>query len=220
MKVAYATRVCFTFLIILASGCASIPPEAPELSIELGNRISAIEDSNITLLHRFFDQKRKDVDQFIEKEWVPTFADTFFSNPKISNAWETIVKEDDKNQRLMFIVKTGPKLQEMINIKRLELIQPLDDLERRIENNIRTEYSQVRAMNNTITSFLLSTSKVAENRNRYLEMAGVNDERIGNLIDKTEDAVSDLLKGAKNAQEKIVLSEEYLNKIRDIRDSI
>lgn len=220
MKVAYATRVCFTLLIILASGCASIPPEAPELSIELGNRISAIEDSNITLLHRFFDQKRKDVDQFIEKEWVPTFADTFFSNPKISNAWETIVKEDDKNQRLMFIVKTGPKLQEMINIKRLELIQPLDDLERRIENNIRTEYSQVRAMNNTITSFLLSTSKVAENRNRYLEMAGVNDERIGNLIDKTEDAVSDLLKGAKNAQEKIVLSEEYLNKIRDIRDSI
>lgn len=220
MKVAYATRVCFTLLIILASGCASIPPEAPELSIELGNRISAIEDSNITLLHRFFDQKRKDVDQFIEKEWVPTFADTFFSNPKISNAWETIVKEDDKNQRLMFIVKIGPKLQEMINIKRLELIQPLDDLERRIENNIRTEYSQVRAMNNTITSFLLSTSKVAENRNRYLEMAGVNDERIGNLIDRTEDAVSDLLKGAKNAQEKIVLSEEYLNKIRDIRDSI
>lgn len=40
------------------AGCAAIPPEAPELSAELGQRISAIESSNITLLQRFFDQKR------------------------------------------------------------------------------------------------------------------------------------------------------------------
>jgi len=220
MKILYARRVCFTLFILLVSGCASIPPEAPELSAELGNRISAIEDSNITLLQRFFDQKRKDVDRFIENEWVPTFANTFFSKPQISKAWETIVEEDDKNQRLMFIVKTGPKLQEMINQKRLELIQPLDNLERRIEKNIREEYSQVRAMNNSITSFLLSASKVAENRNRYLEMAGVTDEKVGNLVDKTDDAVSDLLKGAKDAQGKIDSAEKYLKKLRNIRDSI
>lgn len=220
MKLLYAKRVCFTLFILLVSGCASIPPEAPELSVELGNRMSAIEDSNITLLHRFFDQKRKDVDRFIENEWVPTFATRFFSKPQISKAWKTIVKEDDKNQRLMFIVKTGTKLQEMINKKRLELIQPLDDLERRIEKNIREEYSQARAMNNSITSFLLSASKVAENRNRYLEMAGVTDEKVGNLIDKTDDAVSDLLKGAKDAQGKVDSAEKYLSKLRDIRNSI
>jgi hypothetical protein len=220
MKILYVRRACFTLLILLVSGCVSIPSEAPELSAELGNRISAIEDSNITLLHRFFDQKRKDVDRFIENEWVPTFANTFFSKPKISEAWETIVKEDDKNQRLMFIVKTGPKLQEMINKKRLELIQPLDDLERRIEKNIREEYSQARAINNSITSFLLSASKVAENRNRYLEMAEVTDDKVGNIIDKTDDAVSDLLKGAKDAQGKIDSAEKYLKKLRNIRDSI
>ena len=46
-----------TFIIILSlSACVSIPSEAPELSVELGKRISAIEDSNITLLNRFFDQ--------------------------------------------------------------------------------------------------------------------------------------------------------------------
>jgi len=200
--------------------CASIPPEAPELSAELGNRISAIEDANITLLHRFFDQKRSEVDKFIAEEWVPTFAQEFFSNPEMVKAWNTIVKEDDKNQRLMFIVKTGPKLQETINKKRLELIQPLDDLSHRIEKSIRDEYRQARAMNNSITSFLLSASKVSENRNRYLEMAGVTDEKVGKLIDQTEDAVSDLLKGAKDAQGKIDKTKEYLDKIRSIRDSI
>ena len=108
----------------------------------------------------------------------------------------------------------------MINQKRLELIQPLDDLERRIEKEIRAEYSQARALNNSITSFLLSASEVAENRNRYLEMAGVTDDKVGNLIDKTDDAVSDLLKGAKDAQGKIDSAVKYLKELRHIRDSI
>ncbi len=201
-------------------GCASIPSEAPELSVELGKRISAIEDSNITLLNRFFDQKRQEVDKFIEDEWVPIFAEEFFSNDKISKAWNTIVREDDKKQRLTFLVKTGPKLQKKINEKRLELIQPLDTLERRIEKNIRDNFSQARSMNNSITSFLLSAAKVAENRNRYLEMAGVTDKKIGQLIDETDDAVFDLLGKAKDAKNKNDRTDEFLKKVRSIRDSI
>lgn len=201
-------------------GCASIPPEAPELSVELGKRISAIEDSNITLLNRFFDQKRREVDRFIEDEWVPTFAEEFFSNDAISKAWNTIVREDDKKQRLTFLVKTGPKLQQKINEKRLELIQPLDALERRIEKNIRDDFSQARAMNNSITSFLLSAAEVAENRNRYLEMAGVTDEKIGKLIDETDNAVSDLLGKTKDGKDKIDRTDEFLKKVKSIRDSI
>lgn len=207
-------------VLIAMTGCASIPPEAPELSAELGNRISAIEDGNISLLHRFFDQKRREVDKFIETEWVPAFAEEFFSNPKMADNWNTIVRENDKEQRLLFIVKTGPKLQKMINKKRLELIQPLDDLERRVEKNIRDEYSQARAMNNSITSFLLSASKVAENRNRYLEMAGVTDAAIGKIIDGTDDAVSDLLEKARGAGTKIDRAKKYLETIRSIRDSL
>ncbi len=201
-------------------GCATIPKEAPQLSAELGNRISAIEVSNITLLHRFFDQKRKEVDKFIETEWVPIFANEFFSNPTISAAWNTIVEEKDKSQRLQFIVRIGPKLQERINQKRLELIQPLDDLERRIEMKIRDEFAQALAINNSITSFLLSASKVAENRSRYLEKIGITEENIGEIVNKTDEAVSDLLKGSKEVQGKISAAEDFVNKLRAIRDSI
>lgn len=210
----------FTLLFLLLSGCASIPPEAPELSTELGNRISAIEDANLILLHRFFDQKRNEVDRFIAEEWVPVFANEFFSTPNIANAWNVIVQENDKEQRLRFIIKTGPKLQAMINKKRLELIKPLDELERKIEGAIRDEYSQAIAINNSITSFLLSASKVAENRNRYLEIAGMTDKKFGALIEKTDSAVSDLLLGAEDIEEKMGSAEKYLEKLREIHDSI
>jgi hypothetical protein len=143
-------------IVLSLVGCASIPPEAPELSVQLGQRISAIEDANITLLHRYFDEKRKDVDRFIEDEWVPVFADEFFSNTKISNVWDTIVRENNKKDRLLFLIKTGPKLQARINRKRVELVAPLDGLERRIEQKLRDEYAQARAINNSLTSFRIA----------------------------------------------------------------
>ena len=134
--------------ILLISGCATIPSEAPQLSGELGKRISAIERSNITLLHKFFDLKRNEVDKFIEKEWTPIFAKNFFSEPKIQKMWETIVTENNPADRLKFLIITGPKLQKKINRKRLQLIKPLDKLERFIERRIRTEFRQARSINN------------------------------------------------------------------------
>jgi hypothetical protein len=134
--------------------------------------------------------------------------------------WDTIVSNNSKQDRLKFIVSTGPKLQEKINSKRLELIKPLDDLERRIEQKIRGEYTQARAINNTLTSFLLSASKVAENRSRYMEMVGVTDDQIGKAIDKTDNAVSDLLNKTKDAQEKIDAGKKYLEQIRGIMENL
>ena len=213
-------KIAVGVVMVLLVGCATIPPEAPELSTELGNRINAIQDANLTLLHRFFDLKRGDVDRFIQNEWVPAFAEEIFSDPKMKTTWDTIVKENNPADRLKFLVITGPKLQEQINKKRTELISPLDDLERRIEQEIRDEYEQARSINNSITSFLLSASKVAENRNRYLEIAGVTDAKVGQTIDKVNDAVGDLLSSGKEAKDKITKAEEYLTKLREIRESL
>jgi hypothetical protein len=75
-------------------------------------------------------------------------------------------------------------------------------------------------MNSSITSFLLSASEVSENRNRYLETVDVNDESLGKLIDKTDDAVSDLLGQASDVEDKVIRAGEFLGKVREIRDSI
>jgi hypothetical protein len=111
---------------------------------------------------------------------------------------------------------TGPKLQRKVNEKRLELIKPLDDVERRIEQNLRDQYTKAMAINNSITSFLLSASRITETRNRYLQIAGLTDERIGRAIDKVNDAVADLLMPGERASK----TQKYIKKLRIIRDAI
>jgi hypothetical protein len=205
---------------LLMMACVSIPPEAPELSAQLGNRISAIEQSNLTLLHRYFDRKKQDIDDFIQNEWVPEFANQFFVEPAIANVWDQIVASGNKQDRLKFILKTSPKLQQKINQKRVELIQPLEVLEQRIETKLTAEYAQAKAINNSITGFLLSASKVVENRDRYLEMVGVSSDEITQFIDTTDVIVGDLLKTSQNVEGKVAKGEKYLRKINELRDSI
>ena len=212
--------VILSFLLILMfSGCATIPPEAPELSSELGNRISNIKDANLTLLHRFFDLKRNEVDHFVQEEWAPVFAKQVFSDPKMKNAWNTIVKENNPAENMKFLIITGPRLQKTINQKRLELIKPLDDIEKRVEQSIRAQYSEAIAINNSLTSLLLSASKVVENRNRYLQKIGITDNKITEVIDGVNDVVADLLEKGKTVEDKITKTEEYIKKLRELRDS-
>jgi hypothetical protein len=136
------------------------------------------------------------------------------------NAWNTIVSEDDKKQRLQFLMKTGPKLQEAVNQKRIELIQPLEELERHIARNIKAEYEQARGINNSITSFLLSAAQVTENRDRYSDMVGVTDDKLSTLIDKTDSAVSGLLAAGNKADDKANSGKKFVTKIQDIKESI
>jgi hypothetical protein len=192
----------YLLLILLVTSCVSIPREAPELSGELGKRISAIEDSHINLLRLFMDEKRAKVDEFLMKEWVPTFAEELFKEEAVKKAWTAICTSGNEEDRLKFLVMLGPKIQERINRKRTELIQPLDELELTIERKLRDEYTQALAINNSITSFLASASKVAENRDRYLNMLGLHDEKISNALDEADSAVSKLVTDTKNKVEK------------------
>lgn len=206
--------------IVVLSGCVKVPKEAPELSTELGKRIQALEDSNLTLLHRFFDLKRAEVDRFIQEEWVPTFAEEFFRNPEIQQAWNTIVAENNPKERLAFLLHVAPKIQARINMKRTEMIEPLNQIERRIEEPLRSEYSQAKAVNDTLTRFLASASKVSASRDRYLSKIGITDAKVGTTIDKVNDVVGGLLATEKQAEELAKQTKDYIDKLKAIEDQI
>jgi hypothetical protein len=212
---------------ILVSSCISIPKQAPELSEELGKRINSLERSHISLLNSYFEQKRKAVDEFIETTWLPEFAGNFFSKPAISEAWNEIVESKDTKDRLDFLVAVGPQLQVVINEKRQELIAPLNDVERQLEQMIREEYSTTRSINNTLTSFLVSAAKVKENQQRYLDMLKITDDKISGAIDQTDQIISDLLSQSEkiaDAQNKVkeytAKAEEYKEKLNALKDKI
>ncbi len=200
--------VAFTIL-----GCVSIPSEAPELSVALGQRLTALENANITLLQRYFDLKRHEIDRFITEVWVPRFARNIFSRADVAAEWRRIVASGSDADRLEFLVNAGPALQQEINKKRIELVAPLDDLERRVRQNIESEYDQAAAINNTLTSFLTSAADVAENRNRYLEAVGVTEDKVSAVIDGVDSAVASLLTNAGEAT-------SYLNKLEQLKTLI
>ena len=210
MKQHLTALAVVTFALITLSGCVVIPQEAPELSSELGKRIAAIEESHISLLRKYMDEKRKQVDLFIRDEWTPKFAEAYFKQPNISKVWMEVVASGNESDRLKLLTLVGPKLQERINMERVKLIKPLDDIEKEIERKLRDEYRQAKAINNSITSYLVSAAKVAENRDRLLEMIGVEDEKIRKAITDADKAVENLMT-SKEAVE---------NRFADFKESI
>lgn len=200
------------------SGCASVPPESAELSAELGKQIAIIETSNLALLKSFFDMKREQVDRFMETEWVPLFAENYFKKDEVEVIWQQVVESGNAQDRLEFVIRTGPALQQEINNKRLALIQPLDDLERDIERKIREEYTRARLVNNTITGFLMSAAEVTETRKKYLEMAGISDEKVNDVVDKVNSTLEDLLVKGMKLEDVTDKSSVYVDKIKTITD--
>ena len=204
------------FLLIL--GCATIPSEAPQLSAQLGTRISAVEASHRRLLAHFFNEKRRRVDEFIQEEWIPLFAKELFSDSTIADTWDQVVRSQETGDRVKFILIAGPRLQKKINAKRLELIQPLDELERTIASRLKNEYDQMRAINNTLTSFLLSASKVEEARRRYLEMVGISEKKIDDFINETDQAITELVEVGKIGKDIVKDAETFKSKIEGISE--
>ena len=82
-----------------------------------------------------------------------------------------------------------------------------------IEQQLRDNYNQMRAINNSVTSFLVSSVKVAENQNRYLEMLGVKDERVSEVLDQVDSAVDALLGKAERVVKKGEKTKLYYQKL-------
>lgn len=207
-------------LICISTSCVSIPKQAPELSVELGKKVSSLESSHINLLRSYFEQRRERVDEFVESTWLPLFAENFFTNPQIKAAWDQIVQSKDPKERLDFLLFVGPQLLEVINEKRRELIAPLDELERDLEAAIRNDYNLARSMNNSLTSFLESAVKVKEDQQRYLDMIGVTDEKVSKAIDDADEVLEDLVSKADKIEDYTDKAESYKKKFKEIRDKI
>jgi len=203
-------------LALVLGGCATIPPEAPELSAQLGTRLDALQAAHRRLLADFFNEKRHRVDDFIQDTWMPLFAKDFFSEPKIAGMWDQVVASKDSADRTHFLALVGPKLQAKINAKRLELIQPLDQLENEVALKLAAEYDQARSINSTVTAFLQSAAKADANRRRAIAMVGLPDEKVDSLLGEASDAVSLLAQTSETVESAVQLSEDYKTNVQQI----
>lgn len=184
----------FVATVIILPSCVSVPKQAPLLSEELGEKINTLEKSHLNLLNTFFSERRKIVDQ-----------------------WDKVIASEDHNDRVKFLLIVGPRLQNAIDKKRRELVQPLDDLENQIAAAIREEYTVARSINASLTNYLHSAVKVSENQQRYLDKLNITEDRISKIIDQTDNIVEKLVETADTVVEKEEKASEYLEKIKAIK---
>lgn len=167
-------------------GCASIPRESPELSREIGVRVAGMRAAHINLVHTYFDLKRDRVKEIFEQEWIPAYAESFFAQKQVSSYWNTLVSEGDKEERVQFLVRLGPEMLDRIRKRQAEYLKPLDRLESQIIDSLQHEYRQILSANHTLTGFLAHSSKVVENRERYLDLFGMPQHKIDSYIDEID----------------------------------
>ena len=205
---------------VVFAGCATIPKQSYLLSEELGIKLNSLEDSHMELLHRFFSQKRAQVDDYITERWIPSFAQNLFGDPALAGQLKDLTESGSPGDMLNAFVFMGTALQTDINNKRTEMILPLDELENLLEQKISNEYNVTRSINNTLTSFLYSASKVDENRVRFMEMFGISQDKINEVIDKTDHIVDELVKAGGKAAELGEKGTEYLDKLNELKNNI
>jgi hypothetical protein len=172
----------------------------------LGNRISALEGSHLELLHQFFKEKRAAIDRYMDQVWIPTLSSELMSDPKISSRWPKLGTDRD---RVDFLRLIGPKIQRKINEQRQSMVEPLDELEGTIESRLSSEYDQARGINNTVTSFLESASKVEANRQRYMAMLGIHEADVEEALDGADKAIGDLAVKAESVGDAVKDAEAY-----------
>ena len=203
-RVRTAASTADRFLAVLAlavvMGCATIPKEAPDLSVALGERIAALEESHLQLLGAFFEEKRAAVDRYIERVWLPAYAEEVLREPAVQSLWDRVCREGTAQDRLEFLRRLGPKIQLRINDQRRSMVEPLDRLERTLGERLRSEYDQARAASNALTSFLASASEVEATRNRYLGMLGIDVPDVEEALGEADAAVGAVVRGTERAE--------------------
>ncbi len=65
-----------------------------------------------------------------------------------------------------------------------------------------------------------STSKIEENRKRYLDMIGMTNTDIDKFVNQTDQAVSELVVAARSVEDRVQDTERYREKIKSILDKL
>lgn len=208
-------KIKFSLLLFVfaISGCTSLPQETPLLSEEIGEQILDAKSSHLALLNQYFIVKRNQIDVFIDQVWIPEFAKNIFKKPKINKGWNSIVNDNDKQQRLIFITRLGALIQKKINAKRIELMKPVDELEYLLTKKINNHYDSLLAANSTLTVYLKSAAAVKELQNRALKKLKL-DKNLAVHIDKADEVVEKIIAGKGSYIKNKDKIDKILNKLK------
>jgi hypothetical protein len=169
------TLVPIAVVLLLITGCATVPKESVELSMELTRMIRSAEESHLALLGLYIAERKDRATDFLEKVWTPTFMENATSSSKIG---ELVEKEHDPAKKDALIKEfTGDAAVE-ITKRRASLTGAIDKIDAALRKAITDHYADMLAVNYALTAHLSSAADMTEIRTKLLSTLKVDPQSI------------------------------------------
>lgn len=122
----------------------------------------------------------------------------------------------------MVLLDFSKEVQEQIKKQRMTLIQPIDEQEAYVIDQLRDGYADLLRASAAIKGYLASTVKLVEDRDAVLEKMGIleNQRKIVKTALNLNDGAVQALKATKKADEGITIFLETMKKTKDYLDKL
>lgn len=182
--------------LLFITGCATVPPEAVELSYIVGQDLTKLKNSYDLLIEQRFEDYRAQRIDYLENIWTPAFIAEWIEDGRlIDTARGNVVYDEsvddfvpptpgrERQQLLATIHSWSDAAIEEIADKRASLLEPLDQQEREVRREARAAFDQLIQANAVITAHLNSIREVHDLQSRALDALGIQDV-VASLNDK------------------------------------
>jgi hypothetical protein len=195
-------------VIILAmfffNGCATVPKETVELSYMMGQDLDAVHTSYQSLVHKHFDNLRRQTNDFLEKKWIPTYLGNFIKNGNLVS----LAQDPDPTKAFEGVSTWVEVAMAAIDEEKKELITPINNDEQQVLTAVDDSFNRLMRANAAITAQLNSIRKVQEVQDDTLKAL--------NLKDLRDQVNQQLISASKKAESAIEQVEKANNIIKGV----
>ena len=191
-------RLLIILPILIFLACASVPKEIVELSYMVGQDLSAVHTSYMTLIRTHYAGLRNQAINILETRLIPTFLEDFIESGELIKMAQgddpKIVLEDVKDWVDMAMEQ-----------KKRELIDPINSDEEELIKLVDEAFSRLIRANATITAHLNSIRKVQQVQDEALKAMNIKE-----LRDKINEGLISSSKKTKEAINKLKKAEDTI----------
>lgn len=184
-----ASRTVFVLTVALlwVAGCATVPRESVDLSVELTGMIVSARDAHLALLDQYMAERKVRVNEFLQNTWTPQFMENAFRDTAILDSLNAVSSEEEK---MMLLNEFLQDAEVQIVRRRSSLLNALVDIGGLLEEEVQQHFDDMLTVNQALTAHLESAADVTESRNHLAETLKIDTKsllpmaKIDSLIDE------------------------------------
>lgn len=215
--------------LLIASGCAQVPPQSVQLSDTIGRDLRAIEASHKKFVDIVYDKYESDVNNFVDTTYVPFYVRESLGNTasgkELLRSLQAAAQPDPSGKTQTDAMEKA-ELWLQVAHRRIEgtrskLLEPLKKQRADIHAGLDGAYERVIRANAAVTGYLASLAKVTDLQNNLLAQLGVPNlsERVGEAAVQISANLNETIKeGNQRAEQAEALRtrlEEFLKRWRE-----